>query len=88
MEIEAGEKLEFGEDIDQDDLLDEEFDAIEQFWQEEVIGSQDSIQTADRTTSSGSSDVPSQPADKGRISGPKIRFTWLIAHSKARKKLI
>ena len=63
MEIEVDEELDFGEDIGQDDLLDEEFDAIEQSWQEEVIGSQDSIQTADRTTSSGSSYVPSQPAE-------------------------
>ena len=40
MEIEIDEELDFAEDLNQGDLLEEEFDAIEQSWQEEALGSQ------------------------------------------------
>ena len=60
LDFEQDIELNFGDDMENEEMMDTEFDCIEESWYSERAASQDSQETLERAGTSGSSYVPSQ----------------------------
>ena len=60
LDFEQDIELNFGDDMENEEMMDTEFDCIEESWYSERAASQDSQETLERAATSGSSYLPSQ----------------------------